>query len=186
MTRDAIIVPLKRFDRAKDRLRSAGSKNVSALAEELARGVLAHCAPRHVIIVSESGDIAEFARQLGCEVWRSPARNLNEAVQNAYDGLSPRFDQLIVVHGDLVAPEGIGLFAPEPGVTIVTDRHERGTNVLALPTHLDFHFAYGADSALLHQREAQRLGVACGVITGSPWGHDIDEPDDLQVRPDGI
>lgn len=186
MTADAFIVPLKRFDVAKDRLRQSGSPDVTALARQLARNVITSCAPRHVVVLSEAAEVSSFARALGVEVIESDATTLNDAVQRAYETLSRRFDTLVIVHGDLAAPDGLGAFSPEPGITIVTDRHQRGTNVLAVPTGLDFHFAYGADSALHHREEAERLGVQCHVIIDSPWRVDIDEPEDLAFPLDGI
>jgi 2-phospho-L-lactate guanylyltransferase len=179
VTHDAFVVPLKQFDLAKERLRAGGASDVTALARDLALDVLRSCAPRHVIVVSESESISTFARERGAEVWHSTATSLNEAVQGAYGGLSDRFDRLLIVHGDLRAPAGLGSFDPSPGVTIVTDHHGRGTNVLALPTGLDFHFAYGIDSATLHRREAERLGVEVTLIEDSPWRFDVDEPSDL-------
>ncbi len=179
MSKDAFVVPLKQFDVAKERLRVGGATDVTSLAQSLAKEVVRHCAPRHVIVVSESEAVARFAEEQGAEVWHSDATSLNEAVQGAYRGLSERFERLLIVHGDLRSPAGLGSFDPSPGVTIVTDHHERGTNLLALPTGLDFHFAYGSNSAKLHVREAQRLGLEVMVITDSPWRFDVDEPSDL-------
>lgn len=177
---DAVVIPLKRFDLAKERLRAGGTNDVTSIARQLAAEVLRSCAPRHVIVLSESDEVSRFAEEHGGEVLRSSATSLNEAVQGAYRGLSDRFDRLLIVHGDLRTPAGLGSFDPPPGVTIVTDHHERGTNVLALPTRLDFHFAYGVDSAALHVREAQRLGIDVTLIKDSPWRFDVDEPADLQ------
>ena len=176
----AVVVPLKRFDVAKKRLRQGGAEQVTALARGLAEGVLLNCSPRHVIVLSESDEVSDFAREKGIEVFESGARGLNEAVQLAYEALGERFDQLIFVHGDLKHPEGLGTFDPGGGVTIITDHHRRGTNVLALPTRTEFRFFYGPDSKTLHEREAQRLGLACRVITDSPWALDVDEPGDLE------
>ena len=180
MSNDAFVVPLKQFDLAKERLREGGTNDVTTLARNLALDVLLSCAPRHVIVVSESEAISRFAEEQGAEVWHSTATSLNEAVQGAYGGLSDRFERLLIVHGDLRSPAGLGSFDPSPGITIVTDHHERGTNVLALPTGLDFHFAYGVDSAQLHMREAQRLNIDVTVIKDSPWRFDVDEPEDLK------
>ena len=99
-------------------------------------------------MLSESDEITGFALALECEVLRTDATDLNDAVQRAYGALQSRFERLIIVHGDLRHPEGLGAFDPDDAVTIVTDHHGLGTNVLALPTGLDFHFAYGADSAI--------------------------------------
>jgi 2-phospho-L-lactate/phosphoenolpyruvate guanylyltransferase len=176
---DAFVLPLKRFDLAKERLRTNDVDDVTALAQRLATQVILSCRPRHTIVLSESDAITTFATALGCEVLRSDATGLNDAVQRAYGALESRFARLIIVHGDLRDPEGLGEFAPDDDITIVTDHHGRGTNVMALPTGLDFHFAYGANSASLHQREAERLGRSVTLVTDSPWRFDVDEPDDL-------
>ena len=180
MTNDAFIVPLKRFDVAKERLRQGGTADVDQLARELAIGVIEGCAPRHVIVLSESDEVSRFARERGVEVLESRALDLNGAVQHAYEELEQRFERLVIVHGDLRRPFGLGRFEPEPGVTIVADHQARGTNVLVVPTGLDFRFAYGPDSALRHEREARRLGVEWRMIADSPWRFDVDEPSDLQ------
>ncbi|HEV3187264.1 MAG TPA: hypothetical protein VGZ04_04365 [Acidimicrobiales bacterium] len=176
---EAIVVPLKRFDRAKERLRRDDTLDVAVIAETLARGVIASSRPRTVVVVSEDADVTNFALSLDAEVWSSSASTLNDAVQGAYDGLVDRFDQLIIVHGDLRFPEGLGTFELEPGITFFADHLGVGTNVMVIPTGLDFHFAYGTDSLRLHVDEAQRLNVPFRVVTTSPWRFDVDEPGDL-------
>jgi 2-phospho-L-lactate guanylyltransferase len=179
MANEVFVVPLKPFDVAKDRLRQGGVNDVTALASDLATGVIRSCAPRRVVVLSESESVTRFARDLGVEVLESTATNLNEAVQSAYERLSEHFERIIVVHGDLREPAGLGAFYPDSGVTIVTDHLSRGTNVLVVPTGLDFLFHYGEDSADLHRREADRLGLRVRTITDSPWRFDVDEPGDL-------
>jgi len=180
MTTLAILIPLKDFDIAKERLRSAGVENVSDRAKALARAVIAASAPRPVFVVTESPAVVEFSRRWGAEPLLSEARDLNEAAHFAYHALHDRFDHIVFVHGDLANPEGLGDFTPGPGVTIVTDLRRRGTNVLALPAMLDFHFAYGPDSKEAHVTEAKRLGLEYRIVTESPWALDIDEPEDLE------
>lgn len=179
MTTDVFVVPLKAFDLAKERLRAGGTRDVTDLARTLAGNVLDSCAPRHVIVLSESAAITQYARERSTEVLESSATSLNEAVQGAYSALGGRYRRLLIVHGDLRAPAGLGAFDPGEGITIVTDHHGRGTNLLVVPTGLDFHFSYGIDSALLHEQEAARLGFEAGIITDSPWRFDVDEPTDL-------
>lgn len=181
MSSAAFVIPLKQFDLAKERLRVSQVASVTELAKQLATRVIASCAPRHTIVLSESDAISKFALALGCEVLRNDATDLNGAVQRAYGALQSRFGRLIIVHGDLRYPEGLGTFEPGEGITIITDHHGLGTNVLALPTGLDFHFSYGANSAALHAREAQRLGVTLTIVTDSPWRFDVDEPKDLDL-----
>ncbi|MGB8180359.1 MAG: hypothetical protein WCF63_09360 [Acidimicrobiales bacterium] len=180
MTDEVFVVPLKRFEVAKERLRRGGVENVTELASDLATVVIRSCAPRKVLVLSESSDVTRFALDLGVDVLESDATTLNEAVQGAYGRLGERFDRLIVVHGDLRDPHGLGEFRPDSGVTVVTDHRSRGTNVLVVPTGLDFHFHYGEDSARMHRDEATRLGVPWRVVTDSPWRFDVDEPSDLK------
>jgi 2-phospho-L-lactate guanylyltransferase len=182
MADEVFVVPLKRFDVAKERLRRGGVQNVTGLASDLATAVIKSCAPREVIVLSESSDVTRFALDLGVDVLESDATTLNEAVQSAYERLRRRFDRIIVVHGDLRDPDGLGEFEPDIGVTIVTDHRSRGTNVLVVPTGLDFRFHYGEDSAEQHRAEAERLGVIWRTVTDSPWRFDVDEPSDV-TRP---
>ena len=175
----AVVIPLKRFDRAKSRLRLQHDLDVTALVEQLARGVILNCHPRPVVIVSEDEDLAPFATALGAELLLSSATSLNEALQTAYESLSDRFDQLIIAHGDLRFPQGLGDFHFDPGVTLFADHHGEGTNVMVIPVNLDFHFAYGPGSLRRHAAEARRLAVAHRVDLTSPWRFDVDEADDL-------
>lgn len=181
MTDFAILIPLKDFSLAKERLRVAGIRDAGELAKNLALGVIVASAPRTVIVVAESDEVSSFARENDVEVFRSNATGLNEAASLAYKALGSRFAQLMFVHGDLARPHGLGTFEPEPGVTIVTDRHGRGTNVLVVPTELDFQFFYGTDSRTKHEGEAERLAQPWRVIASSPWSLDIDEPGDLEL-----
>lgn len=176
---DAFVLPLKTFELAKERLRVGGTDEVTQLARAMALAVLQSCAPRRVVVLSESDAISHFAKEHGADVYESSSTSLNEAVQGAYQVVGEHFERLIIVHGDLRRPEGLGLFDPKPGVTIVTDHHGTGTNVLALPTGLNFRFFYGPDSAHRHEAEALRLGVDFHVVANSPWRFDVDEPSDL-------
>ena len=175
----AIVVPLRDFSLAKVRLRTHGLDNVTTLARTLATNVLGACSPRATYVVTESSDVARFARALGVAVLRSPEPSLNGAVSHAYASLATNHDQLMVVHGDLKYPAGLGTFEPASGVTIVTDDLADGTNVLVIPTGHDFHFQYGPTSKAHHVSEATRLGLAVTLIENSPWRFDVDEPGDL-------
>lgn len=176
---EAIVIPLKRFDVAKDRLRRNDDLDVTGMVRQLARGVIEASAPRKTIVLCEDVGVSDFATSLGAEVWQSGATSLNEAVQGAYRGLRERFERLIVVHGDLRRPEGLGVVDFEPGITLFADHHLKGTNVLVLPTGLDFRFAYGTNSLALHLEQAERLGVSHRVISDSAWRFDVDERSDL-------
>jgi 2-phospho-L-lactate guanylyltransferase len=177
---EAVVIPLKRFDLAKYRLRRDDDLDVTSIAKALALGVIEASAPRPVIVVSEDPDVADFATTLGAEIWHSSANGLNEAVQGAYEGLHGRFERLIVAHGDLRHPAGLGLVDVAAGLTFYADHHGTGTNVVVIPTGLDFRFAYGADSLARHVAEAQRLELTYRVVSDSPWRFDVDERSDLE------
>jgi len=175
----AIVVPLKEFVRAKTRLREGGIVDVDERIRQMARDVLAASSPRPVFVSCESDDVEEFARECSVACLRSSSSSLNEAVADAYQKLSRRFRRLMIVHADLRRPDGLGSFDPPGDATIVTDHHGQGTNVLVIPTGLDFAFQFGPDSAYAHMIEAQRIGLDVHVVRDSPWGFDVDEPDDI-------
>jgi 2-phospho-L-lactate guanylyltransferase len=181
-----VLVPIKQFRAAKSRLREVlGDEEVETLARQLADNVLRATRSRQTMVICDGDDVEAFAVEHGVGVVRTSANTLNGAVSEAYRQLVD-IDHVIIVHADLRDPSGLGDYSPAPGVTIVTDHHRTGTNVLALPARVDFHFAYGEDSAQRHRDEAERLGLVCTVITDSPWGFDVDEPSDLERSPDGI
>ena len=179
MSHDVILVPLKRFDIAKVRLRHSGVADVTLVARNLAIEVLEACRPRPVIVIGESEEIANFARDRGVESFESEAPDLNEAVSLAYRSIRDRYNRVIIAHGDLRYPAGLGSFVPEEGITVYTDHRGTGTNVLTLPTGLDFRFGYGPGSAQHHVDEARRLDTPSKLITDSNWRFDVDEFDDL-------
>lgn len=180
MSNDVVVIPIKHFDVAKERLRLGHVTEVTRLARTLAEGVVKAASPRPTVVVSESEDVLRFAEELGAEVLLSNVSGLNESVQWSYEVLTPRFARLIVVHGDLRFPQGLRDFDPEPGITVVADHHGQGTNVIVVPTGLDFHFAYGPGSLQRHIEEAERLNVAYRVLRDSPWRFDVDEASDLE------
>jgi 2-phospho-L-lactate guanylyltransferase len=66
-------------------------------------------------------------------------------------------------------------------VTLVPDRREDGTTVIALPSDCGFVFSYGPGSFGRHQAEAQRLGLPTRVERSPSLSWDVDLPDDLRA-----
>ncbi len=89
---------------------------------------------------------------------------------------------MVVAHADLPLAARPGLAVVPDGVTLVPDRHDDGTNVVALPAALGFRFAYGPGSFRHHRAEAARHGLGVRVWRDPPLGLDVDLPDDL-ARP---
>lgn len=183
LTAPLVLVPLKSFSTAKQRLRATLSETETAeLAKRLAVQVIEQCAPLPLWIISDDSDIAEFARVRGLELFRPSAPGLNLGITEAYQAAAPKFRRVVIVHGDIANPVGLGTENFDDGISLYTDHHGTGTNVLSLPTGLPFVFGYGPGSAQHHEATARKLGVTLRVISDSPWRFDIDTPEDL-ARP---
>ena len=86
---------------------------------------------------------------------------------------------MIIAHGDL--PHAVDLrvmIANEP-VSIAPDRHREGTNVLRVPTDIDFTFAYGPGSFAAHCTVTRELGFEPRIIDSPDLAWDVDTPNDL-------
>jgi 2-phospho-L-lactate guanylyltransferase len=175
----AIVIPLRDFTKGKSRLRHAGVDDVERLIRVWAGAVIEASHPRPTFVACESPLVAAFAREHGAEVILSDAHDLNGAVTHAHRTLARDYRAVMVTHGDLRQPRGLGHYEPPAPVTVVADHHGTGTNVLVVPGSVDFTFAFGVDSAHRHVSEAARLGLRCEVTHSSEWAFDIDEIDDL-------
>jgi 2-phospho-L-lactate guanylyltransferase len=180
---EAVLVPVKAFQRAKVRLAPAMSADRrAALARAMATRVVASAAGLPVAVVCDDHEVAEWARGLGAVVLWEPGRGLNGAVQNGVSRLGAAGTRLVVVAaGDLPLANDLRWVTRFPGVTIVPDRHRDGTNVIAVPPPAGFVFAYGPGSFSRHLDEARRLGLPVRVVHSSPLAWDVDVPDDLAV-----
>ena len=176
-----VLIPVKSFSLAKGRLRQhLGEEAATALARSLATAVVRAAHPRSVVVVTNDHDVSEWAVSLGARVVLQHAEGLNAGVHEAYQSVSSGTDHVIIAHGDLADPQGLGSFAIDDGITLFSDHHGTGTNVLALPSGLDFAFHYGPDSLRRHVAEAERLQLKFSVVSDSPWAFDIDEVEDLR------
>ncbi|MEI8126390.1 MAG: hypothetical protein WCG86_01085 [Actinomycetota bacterium] len=174
-----VVVPLKSFDTGKSRLRAAMSGDlVHDLIMKLARGVVAAAEGFRTVIVSDNAKVEFWAREMGCECI-SGAEGLNQSLLAARQRLAAECERLVIVHGDIWEPASLSILPTDYEIVIAPDRHNQGTNVLSLPSQLDFHFSYGLRSALAHEKEARRHGLTPLVLGTNSWGVDIDTTDDL-------
>jgi len=181
MNNYAALIPVKGFNFAKERLSSVlKSSNRSDLAKHLAAGVIKSCSEMAVWVVCEDDDVECWARDLGANTLRSPQKGLNEAVTFGFDSLkSQGIDRILISHGDLVHPEGLPSLMTKAEIVIVPDTKLDGTNVLVLPTAIDFSFCYGPHSYEKHLELAQRTEASISVVKDSKFSFDLDDPDDL-------
>ena len=188
------ILPVKRFDDAKQRLEDAlspGTRRV--LAEAMLADVLtalrrARRVDRVVVVTSEHGaEALARAHDAGTiddppEPGQSPAAARGVAwateggarrallVPGDCPALDPReVDDLLIVH------------PAEPRVTVVPDRHGTGTNALVLTPPAAIAPSFGPGSRARHEQAARAAGVACRVVEPRSLVLDVDTAADLDA-----
>ena len=180
--RAAVLVPVKAFGAAKRRLAAIlAPEDRAELARRMAQRVIAAAAPLPVHVVCDDDDVAEWAERAGTQVLWRPGHGLNGAVADGVASLAKLgFTNVVVAHADLpLAHDLASLIVPDV-ITLVPDRRDDGTNVVALPSRLRFHFAYGACSFHRHRSEAARHGLGVRVRRDARLGLDVDLPEDLE------
>jgi 2-phospho-L-lactate guanylyltransferase len=181
----AVLVPVKAFGDAKVRLSGAlPPAERATLARSMAERVVAAAGPLPVAVVCNDVEVAAWARGLGALVVWEPGQGLNRAVEDGVAHLSRLgVEQVTVAHADLPMATNLASIGAFPGVTLVPDRREEGTNVIALPTGAGFVFSYGPGSFARHMAEARRIGLPWRIVR-APWlAWDVDVPGDLGVGP---
>jgi 2-phospho-L-lactate guanylyltransferase len=178
---DVVLIPVKAFHQAKRRLGSALSDaDRIGLVRTMAAQVVAACAPLPVAVVCDDEQVAQWASQVGATVMWEPGQGLNGAVRAGVHRLGRAGASWVTVaHGDLPRAHGLGDLVPFEGVTLVPDRRDDGTNVLRLPTSVDFRFAYGPGSFRAHRAEATRLGLPVRILREPNLAYDVDWPADV-------
>lgn len=177
----AVLVPVKDFRRAKLRLAPAlPATERRLLAVEMATHVVVTAAPLPVAVVCDDDDVAAWARNLEAQVIWCPGAGLNGAVSRGVSQLGDMgYERVVVAHGDLPLAGDFTPLTTWPGVTIVPDRHNDGTNVISLPADCGFVFAYGPGSYRRHLATAQSLGLSLQVLREQALMWDVDLPTDL-------
>lgn len=183
----AVIIPIKAFEQAKDRLSGVlTAEQRIRLARATALGVLESVRGIQVFVVCNDHDVSDWAKTHGATVVTQSGVGLNAAVQAGISA-AHEYSRVMIVHSDLPLPgrlrKLLGATYASNSVTIVPDRHHDGTNVLIIPSGTDFHCHYGAKSFLAHVAEATKLGLAIEVIEDDELAFDIDMPDDLLLLP---
>jgi 2-phospho-L-lactate/phosphoenolpyruvate guanylyltransferase len=195
--RTAAILPVKRFDRAKQRLgESVADPLRRELAEAMVADVLAALAQtesiEHTILVTGERSVAISALEQGAIVIEDdnergqPAaaalgvqRALAEGIERVLcvPGDCPTLDPAelnALLHSDLDGEE-------QPAVVIVPDRHGAGTNGLLLRPPDAIAPSFGADSCERHRALALAAGLDCRVQRVPSLLLDIDTGADLDV-----
>ena len=176
-----MLVPVKAFADAKARLAVVlGVAERERLARWTAARVLAAAGELPTYVACDDEQVAAWAGQHGASILWHPGVGLNAAVNDSVAELrGAGVTDVIVAHGDLPRAHSLAELTTPGTLTLVPDRHGDGTNVIALPTDLAFHFAYGPGSFRRHLAAAIDAGHSVRVRRDPLLAADIDTPDDL-------
>jgi 2-phospho-L-lactate guanylyltransferase len=176
-----VLVPVKAFTDAKARLATVlGNSERERLARWTAARVLAAAGELPTYVACDDEQVATWAVEHGAAVLWHPGVGLNAAVTDSVAELRHAgVTDVIVAHGDLPRAHSLADLSEHGTVTLVPDRHGDGTNVIALPTDLDFQFAYGPGSFQRHLASAIASGHSVRVRRDPLLAADIDTPADL-------
>lgn len=189
------IVPIKRFNDAKQRLSAIASPSARAsIAEIMATHVLTELARAHalsgVLVVSSEPSIRSLVRRLGFDFLFHDDGGLNGALTSATNRLPiAQAADIVIVHADLplfAALEFDSLCrqhaeGSDRKMTIVPDVHSSGTNVRFCRPGLAVKPLYGRGSMSLHLQEARGSNLAVDVVTSPSLSMDCDTIDDFET-----
>jgi 2-phospho-L-lactate/phosphoenolpyruvate guanylyltransferase len=176
-----LLVPVKAFTNAKARLSAVlGDAEREQLARWSAARVLAAAGELPTYVACDDEQVAAWASEHGATVLWHPGVGLNAAVNGSVAELrAAGVTDVVVAHGDLPRAHALAGLTQPGTVTLVPDRRGDGTNVIAVPTKLDFRFAYGPGSFQRHLAAAITSGHSVRVHRDPLLAADIDTPADL-------
>ena len=172
---------MKAFATAKVRLAGALAPGDRAqLARSMAASVRRAAGPLPCAVVCDDPEVAAWAADHDARVVWAPGRSLDGAVGDGVAALAADgAERVIVAHADLPQAVDLAWVGRFPGVTIVPDRRDDGTNVMCVPTSAPFPFSYGPGSFARHARAALAGGTPLRVVRERRLGADVDVPADL-------
>ncbi len=177
----AVLVPLRSLRNGKGRLAdSVNSSGRGALIEQMALTVLGAAHELDVLVVFDEPDVQHWAERHGAMSLRPHQAGLNAAITEGHAHLKGAgYERVIIAHADLPLASDLRVMLTGHEVVIAPDRHRQGTNVLAVPTSLDFVFQYGPGSFDHHIEGARQLGIEPHIVDDPQLAWDVDEPHDL-------
>jgi 2-phospho-L-lactate guanylyltransferase len=197
----AILIPVKEFGQAKNRLAAHFSPaQRAALAQALCRdffGMMAGVrSVSRIVVISTEPEALELARQAG---WETIVESQQSSESASVDFASRRcaaqgIEALLRVPIDLPLAEPADIEeifehldeapsavpAAAPAAVIVPSSDGTGTNALLRTPPELFPSRCGPNSFALHLAEAQARGIHARVVRNPRLAQDIDEIEDLQ------
>jgi 2-phospho-L-lactate guanylyltransferase len=191
--RTCAVLPVKRFDDAKqrlDRMFNAGTRRV--LAEAMVSDVLtalrrAERVDKVLVVTGEHGAEA-LARAYDAETIPDDDRGHSHAARSGVDwALERDYDRVLLVPGDCPAldPREVDALVSSamsaPDVVIVPDRHGTGTNALLLTPPDAIAPSFGPGSRARHEEAAQAADARWRIAEPRSLVLDVDTGEDLDV-----
>jgi 2-phospho-L-lactate guanylyltransferase len=186
------LVPLKRLDRAKQRLAPVLT---SRFREELVLAMLTDVLEvlaridsiSRILLVSNDPEAGSVLHAGKHEVFYSAAsEGMNRELEQAAAYASSQGAQrVLVVHSDLpyITAQAVRKFitvAPKHGLQAAACKLGTGTNLLLLPLPLSIPLVFGEDSLLRFQELTASAGLELEVISNPRLAEDVDDPEDYQ------
>jgi 2-phospho-L-lactate guanylyltransferase len=190
----AALVPVKRLDAAKSRLRDtlpgdAVPKLARAMLEDLLEALLAVPELEVVAVVTEDPEVARVAESQGAGALLLDDAGLNPSLAAGAERLADRGpDALLVVLGDVAGatPADLGALLAagrtmQPPWAVLAPSRDGGTTALLRSPPDAFPSAFGPDSAARHREAAQRAGVRLRELSPPSLQVDLDGAEDLDA-----
>lgn len=184
------VLPVKRFDAAKQRL-AAGMDGehrrrlVEAMAADVLEAIGEARTIERTIVVSDEPAARRLAAEAGAEALADPGGgHVEAALAGIAAAEAAGAGCVVLLPGDcpLLDPRELDRLltgVPERYVGIVPDRHGTGTNALVLSPPSAIVPAFGEGSRARHVAAAREAGVPFGVEELGSLGLDLDTPADL-------
>jgi len=186
-----VVIPIRSFEAGKSRLGTELDATRRAdLLRAMAHNVVAAAGSMPVAVVSNAGEVRQWASELGLTVIDDPGTlNLAAAAGLGWAAVAGH-DRVVVAHADLPLATSLAPVTADgrrPVVAAVPCHRDDGTPVLSLPTTAtNFVFAYGPGSFRRHAAAARAAGLAFRVRRDARLGRDVDAPEDLAGLPVGL
>ena len=189
--RATAVLPVKRFEAAKQRLASGlDDERRNALVAAMLRDVLEAISTARMIertiVVSGEPAIRQLAPEAGAEVVEDPedAGHPQAALIGVAAAQAGGASSVLLLPGDcpLLDPRDIDRLltaVPDPYVAVVPDRHGTGTNALLLRPPDAIRPAFGPGSCKRHVEAAREAGLPHAVERLESLALDLDTPADL-------
>lgn len=189
------LLVLKSLHATKSRLEPVlGLEQRQALSTAMARDVIQ--------VLADSQEFDQLSLLAGCKAGQSLGEELGletildssvtgDCLNSRVRGWVRMFDAdadeaLLILHADLphLQPQDLHDLMQHPdqqGVTIATDRWDRGSNAILFRGERLAQFAWGEDSLRQHQALCKAQHLSCRVLRAPGFARDIDTPADLRA-----